>query len=216
MSESVEPEFLALQAALGELRRLASRALEARVAAPALAAAGHDQTLALAREVAEQRAVGVADLGADGHLHEQLGPVGAALVGAAPVAAVGGAEVMLVTEEREVAQLAGGDEHDVAAGRAVAAVGPASGHVLLAAEAHGAVAAATAAHADLGPVGSMVVGAAGGRRPAAQDSGTTEMKRPAPFSVKHDAPADLGEDGVVDADAGALAGAEPACRAGGR
>ena len=43
-------------------------------------------------------AVGVADLGADRHLDEQLGAVGAALVGAAPVAAAGGPEVVLVAE----------------------------------------------------------------------------------------------------------------------
>ena len=49
-------------------------------------------------EVAQQLALGVAHLGADGHLHEQLRPVGAALVGAAAGAAVGGAEVVLVAE----------------------------------------------------------------------------------------------------------------------
>ena len=43
-------------------------------------------------------------------------------------------------------------EHDVTAGRAVPSVGPARGDVLLAAEAHRAVTAATRAHADAGPV----------------------------------------------------------------
>ena len=128
------------------------------------------QALALAHEVAEELAVGVADLGADRHLDEQFGPVGAALVGAAPVAAVGGPEVVLVTEVGEVVQLARRDQHDVAAGRAVAAVGPAFGHVLLAAEAHGAVTAATSAYADAGPV-EHVKDEAGERRPLLRPRG---------------------------------------------
>ena len=159
-----EPELVALQTLLGELGRLAGRTLEADVAAPALAAAGDEQALALAHEVAEELALGVADLGADRHLDEQFGPVGAALVGAAPVAAVDGAEVVLVAEVREVVQLARRDQHDVAAGRAVPSVGPALGHVLLTAEAHGAAAAVTSAHADACPV-EHVKNEAGERRP---------------------------------------------------
>ena len=147
-----QPELVALEALLREPGRLARRALEADVAATALAAAGDEQALALAHEVAEELAVRVPDLGADRDLDEQFRAVGAALVGAAPVTTAGGPEVVLVTEVGKVVQLARRDQHDVAAGRAVPSVGPALGHVLLTAEAHGAVAAVTSAHADAGPV----------------------------------------------------------------
>ena len=49
---------------------------------------------------------------------------------------------------------------------------------------------------------------AAGRAGYAQASGTTEMKRPAPFSAEDQAAVYLGKDGVIDADAGVLAGAE--------
>ena len=185
-----EPELLAVQALLGELGRLARRALEADVAAAALAAARDEQALALAHEVAEQRAVGVAHLGADRHLRRRSSaPSAPRLLAPRPWPPLAARKWCLWRKWREVVQLARGDEHDVAAGRAVAAVGPALGHVLLAAEAHGAVAAATSAHADAGPVEHDVT------RPAdagpAQASGTTEMKRPAPFSVNTSVPVTL-------------------------
>ena len=63
-----EPELIAVQTLLGELRRLARGALETDVAAAALAAARDQQPLALAHEVAQEGVVGVAHLGADGHL----------------------------------------------------------------------------------------------------------------------------------------------------
>ena len=147
-----EPELFAVEADLGELRRLARGALETDVAAAALAAARDQQALTLGHEVTQHAAVGVEHFGAHRHLDLQHGAVGAALVGAAALAAVGGAEMVLVAEVAEVVKLARGHEDDVAARSAVAAVGSALGHVLLAAEAHGAVAAAARAHADAGPI----------------------------------------------------------------
>src|SRR5581483_6734076 len=55
-------------------------------------------------------------------------------------------------QRREVAQRRVGDQHDVAAAAAVAAVGAALGHVLLAAEAEAAVAALPGLDANPGPV----------------------------------------------------------------
>ena len=59
-----------------------------------------------------------------------------------------GLEAVLPGEEAQVAQVGVGDEDDVAALAAVAAVGPALGHVLLPPEAQAAVAAAAALHVD--------------------------------------------------------------------
>src|SRR5665647_3381976 len=147
-----QPELFPVQPSLGELRSLARGALETDVAAATLAAARDQQALTLGHEVAQHAAVGVEDLGAHRRLDLQHGAVGAAFVGAAAVATVGGAEMVLVAEVAEVVQLARGHEHHVAAGGAVAAVGPALVDVLLAAEALGAVAAAATAHADAGLV----------------------------------------------------------------
>ena len=58
----------------------------------------------------------------------------------------------LVAKVGKVAELARGDDHDIAAGPAVAAVGPASRHVLFAPEADGARSAAAAAHVDGGVI----------------------------------------------------------------
>ena len=139
---------------LGEARRLPRRALEAGVAAAAVAAAGDDQLLALDREVADQAPSVVAHLGARpapgrGRLRRWRRG-GARRCPCPPAAARTWGRVV---EGVEVAHLARGDEHDVAAASAVTAVGSAARDVLLAAEADAAVAAASAAHTDPGPVG---------------------------------------------------------------
>ena len=80
-------------------------------------------------------------------------PVGAVALGALPVAAALGAVVRAALEGLQVAQRVVAAQHDVAAAAAVAAVGPALGHVRLAAERQAAVPAASGAHFDSGPVG---------------------------------------------------------------
>ena len=74
------------------------------------------------------------------------------LAAAAARAALAGLEPVARAESRQVAQVGVGDEHDVAAGAAVAAVRPALGHVLLAPEAERPVAAAPGLHVDAGAV----------------------------------------------------------------
>ena len=192
LQPQLEPALLARQAVLGEARRLAGRALEARVAAPALAAVRDDQALPLDREVAEQRPVLVAHLGADGHVDEQVLAVGAVTLRALAVPARAGAHVRLVIESVEVAHLARGDEDDVTTARAVAAVGAALGDVLLAPEADAAVAAASAARADLGPVGEHgSLRQPGGGPDGRQDSEMTVTKRPAALELKPTRPLTL-------------------------
>ena len=71
------------------------------------------------------------------------------LLRALAVPAALGLEVRAAVEVGQVAQRGVAHEHDVAAAAAVAAVGPALGHVRLAAEGDDAVAAGAAAHVDL-------------------------------------------------------------------
>jgi hypothetical protein len=70
------------------------------------------------------------------------------LVRALAVAAALGREVRAAPEAGEVAQRRIGHHHDVAAAAAVAAVGPALGHVGLASEGDHAVPAVAAPHVD--------------------------------------------------------------------
>ena len=139
--------LLARQAALGEPRRLAHGGLEARVAAPAGAAARDRDLLAGPHEVVA-RAVPARDLRAGRHRdHERLA-VGAVALGALAVAAALGAEVRAAAEALQVAQVVVAAQQHVAAAAAVAAVGPALGHVRLAPERQAAVAARAGADLD--------------------------------------------------------------------
>ena len=134
--------------------------------------------------------------------------------------------VVFARNDGEVAEIGVGDEHDVAAAAAVAAVGPALRHVLLAPEAQAAVAAAARQHLDAGAIvehaqaaevsalGEALRAAAPrltfavglGDRDEALLAGRAELDR---------ALAD-GEDRVVTADARARARGGTACRAGAR
>ena len=108
--------------------------------------------LAFGYQVGDQHALAVADLGADRHLDDGgLAGLAVALLARAVTAALA-LEVHLVAKVREVAELARGDDDDVAAGPAVTAVGPAFGHVLLAAKADRASSAAAAVHVDEGVI----------------------------------------------------------------
>ena len=72
--------------------------------------------------------------------------------GAAAVPAAAAFEPALATEARQIAQVGVGDQRDVAAAAAVAAVGPALGHVGLAPERQRAVAAGAGADLQMGAV----------------------------------------------------------------
>ena len=120
------------------------------------------------------------------------------------VAAALGLEVGAAVELGQVAPRVVAHEHHVAPAAAVPAVGPALGHVGLAAERNGAVAAGAAAHEDLCPV----VKHAGALLALSYSLGV-DRDEPAAMTGPelHDAGA-LGEDRVVLAEARALAGLE--------
>ena len=123
----LESPHLAVDPDLGDARRLAGRRGEAPVAAATRPAAGDDGPRRRVREVGDQRAVGRQHLRADGHDHEGVLAAAARAVGALAVAAVACADVRLVAQRDEVAALAVGDQHDVAAAAAIAAEGPPRG-----------------------------------------------------------------------------------------
>ena len=143
-------------------------------------------------------------------MRSSAAPAGA--VGALAVLAAVGLPVPLVREVGEVRQPLDGAEDDAAAVAAVAAVGAAAGDVLLAAEAHAAVAAVAPSHVDRHPVDEHRDPVAG--RPdraaasslssgldgsaAVGSSGTTLIRRP--LLVELDRALDQREDRPVAAD----------------
>ena len=137
---------------LGEARRLPGRRREARVAAAAAAAAGEDDARARTGEVGDQLAFDAERLRPDRHGDLDRGAVGAVLPRARPGSPRPALNFVLRPERRQVAQILVRDEHDVAAAAAVAAVGPALRHVLLAPEAQASVAAAARQHLDAGAI----------------------------------------------------------------
>ena len=151
LQPQVELQLFSREAGLGEARSLARRRREALVAATRAAAARHDDARTGMCEIREQLSL-VEDLGAD--RHAQLGVVAcrAVLERAAPVPAAAGLHALIRPERREVTQILLGDEHDVAAGAAVAAVRTAFRDVLLAAKREAAVAAPPRLHVDAGAI----------------------------------------------------------------
>jgi hypothetical protein len=205
----IEPALFAGQAVFGEARHAPGRGHKAGVAAAAFVAARHDDALTFDCEVGEQRAVAVADLGADRHLYDGRHAGLAVTLLAHPVTAALALEMHLVAKVGEVAELARGDHHDVAAGTAVAAVGAAPRHVLFAPETDGARSAVAAAHVDGGVIAQH--GGESGRsgRTRALGLGNDGDQAPLATTRELDAARGASEDGVVDADAGACAGAKP-------
>src|SRR5437588_756189 len=76
-------------------------------------------------EIDDEVAVGVVHLRTDRNRELDAFAVGPVLAGAAAVAAAATLEQALAAKAREIAQIRVGDEHDVAAAAAVAAVGAA-------------------------------------------------------------------------------------------
>ena len=124
-------------------RGLVGGRFEARVAFAAFAAVGGDHLLAGRRQILQHVAVvGVHDDRAGRNADDQIFGAAAVAVGAAAVLAALGAPLLAMGERDEAIDARLGDHDDAAAVAAVAAVGTAARHVLLAAEAHAAVAAA--------------------------------------------------------------------------
>jgi hypothetical protein len=130
--------LLAGQALLGQPRGLPHGRLEARVAAPAGAAARDGDLLAGPHEV-EPRAVPALDLRARRHADHQRLAVRPVALGALAMPAPLGPEVDAPAERLEVTERVVAAQHDVAAATAVSPVRPALGHVRLAAERQRAV-----------------------------------------------------------------------------
>jgi hypothetical protein len=107
-----------------------------------------DRARAGTNEVGDEPSVVVEDLRADRDAHLRGLSGGAVPRPAAAGAAAAGAETLVRAEGGQVAQVRVGDEDDVAAGPAVAAVGAALRHVLLPPEREAAVAAPARLHDD--------------------------------------------------------------------
>jgi hypothetical protein len=136
---------------LCEARHLPRRADEARVAAPTVPTPrDHDSRVRL-REVGDE-VTAVEDLRPNRDPHLDRLPVGAVLARTAAVAAFPRVDRVTALQIREIAEGRIGHEHHVAAPSAVAAIGPALGDELLAAERQTAVAAATGLDVKLRPV----------------------------------------------------------------
>ena len=148
----LEPALLARQPLLGKARRLARGGGELAVAAPAAAAARHQRALAGLGQVPAVAELRVLDHGPRRHPNHEGLRRGAVLARTLPVAAALGLEVRAAAKGGQVAQRGIADDDHVAAAPAVAAVGPALGHVRLAPERDDPVAARARAHVDLGPV----------------------------------------------------------------
>ena len=130
------------QARLGVPRRLPRRRGEVRVATTAAAPARDDDPGAVLAEVGHGGPVlDVRDLGPTGTVRTMSSPSAPCLRVPRPFHPVARRN-RLRAEGREIAQIGVGNEDDVAAAAAVAAVRPALGHELLAPEAEAAVAAA--------------------------------------------------------------------------
>ena len=117
---------------------------------------------ALFGQVGEQGALLVVgeDLGADGHLDDEVLAAGAGAVRAGAALAARGAEMLGVAEVDQRIEAGHRLEDDIAALAAVAAVGPAEFDELLAPEADRARSAGAGLHVDLGLVEEMHRGSA--------------------------------------------------------
>ena len=143
----LDPAARPLQPALGEARRLLGGAGEALVAVPAEPAGGHDRPLARLDQV-EVLALEALHPGPRRDQDDAIVAAGAVPVRPLPVPAALGPVVGGDAHRGEVAPRRVADEDDVAPAPAVAAVGPATGHVRLPAEGDDPVAAPPALDED--------------------------------------------------------------------
>ena len=152
----LEPPVLAVLALLGEARRATLVRQELGVAAPTPPAGGCQPAIAVAKQFGEQfAAVEVGHDGALGHRDLDRRPALAVLILALAVNPVVGAAVRMVPERQQRRHVVVGDQPDVAALAAVAAVRTAHHDRALASERHAARAAVTAAHVELALVDEL-------------------------------------------------------------
>ena len=146
----LEPPVLAVLTLLGEARRATLVRQELGVAAPTAPTGGRQPAIAVVQQFGEQlAAVEVGHDGALGHRDLERLPALAVLVLALAVHPVVGAAVRMVAERQQRRHVVVGDEPDIAALAAVAAVRTALHDRTLASERHAARAAVTAAYVEL-------------------------------------------------------------------
>ena len=141
----LQTSILALLPRFGGLGHPILRAREPHVAAPAAATMCDDGLRPLPYEVGQEPVL-VEHHRAVRHRDHEVFPLRSVTAGAAPRGPGLGPEVRMVREPRQIVEVAGRAEHDVAAPAAVAAVRASLRLVGLAAHRGGAVAAATGAH----------------------------------------------------------------------
>ncbi len=150
LQRETELALLAGLAGIGLPRRTIHARLEARIAAPALAAFRHQQPVAVVGQIAEHLAgVEVRDDGALGHLDDQVGARRARHVLARPAAPAFGAEPPLHAKVGQRVDAFARDEIDAAAVTAVAAVRAAARDELLATKADAAAPARAGFDTDI-------------------------------------------------------------------
>ncbi len=211
----LDVELVAGEADLGEAGHLARRAHETRVAAATGTATRENDARAGMREIGDQL-VAVANLRPDGNPKLDVGPVGAVLTGATTVAALERNDHPPALVHGKIPEGWVGEEDDVAAIAAIAAVWPALGHVLLAAKRQATVASSAGLDMNFRAVaehghGDSVTRRRGERADARElRSGLFDDRHEAALAAR----AELGlagsqrEDRVVAADRRAWAGAE--------
>ena len=148
LQAQLEARLLADGAQLGEPRRLVSGRGEAAIARTAVSAVRCNEPRARVREVGEQPPLLVEHLGPHGYAECDVLAVGPTLVRPLPVPPPRRLEARLPVEEAEISEIRVGQEDDVPAVAAVAAVRAALRHELLPPEAERPVAAAPAPDAD--------------------------------------------------------------------
>ena len=158
----LEPALLAVLALLGERRGATLVRQELGVAAPAAPTRGGEPTVAVADQLGEHLAgVEVVHDGALGHLDLERLATPAVEVLALAVHAVLGATVRMVAEREQRRHVVVGDQPDVAALAAVAAVRAAVHDRTLAPERDAARAAVAATHVELALVDELGLGHVG-------------------------------------------------------
>ena len=151
----MQPEvaFLSRQSRLKVARRAIRRADELRIAPPAVAALGDDDADIGRGQVGELNrfAFGgsLVDDGANRHLEDDVGAALAGTPGAFAVRTAGGLEFLLEAIVEEGIQVGAGDHVDRSAVAAVAAIGAAAWHELLATKAEGSRSAVSRSDVDI-------------------------------------------------------------------
>src|SRR5207249_6239352 len=189
-----QPQVQPQPALLARLARLslAGRAIAVRekraVALPPAPAADEQQPLAVLQHLAQRLAGGlVRGHGPGGNGHQDVLAARARAVGRAAMLAALGAVLGVVAQGKESVLVGYRVQEDAASLAAVAAVGPASGHVRLAPEAHAPAASVSPLDEDLDPIdehrstdsGPPPVG--GGRAPGYGAAGMTLTRSPRPL-----------------------------------